>query len=153
MRWIKYFESSSFYTKLSVDEYNEFTNEYGPEKFTRYEKSRLKEEFDRWTNMEISYIFGDSRHGDPKNLKEYMDNLSEDKVRLMYGGRIFGKEINIGKRVDGWYVIDIIPRDAQTFASRNSRLYESYRKYYKCDQFEGVLSFIDNNLEKVSKLL
>ena len=155
MRYLsKFNENSSLYSEINSTQYRKLIDKYQPDDFTKYEKSRMIEEFNRLEKRNhIEYRIGDSStYREPKSLYEMENILPGNKVILKFGGRIFGKEINIVKIDEGWYMLDIIPRDAHTFATRNNRSYESYRKYYKCDQFDGVLNFLNDNLRELSKL-
>jgi hypothetical protein len=53
------------------------------------------------------------------------------------------QEINIKKFTEDWYFIDVIPRDAWTFATRNNKEYEYYRTFYRADRFDTVLKFLE----------
>ena len=156
MKYLKRFNENKegFYTEINQSEYDTMLKDINHSSFTPYEKSRMKDEFDTWGNrIEIEYFLGDdSKYKEPSNLYEYERVLPGFKVKLNFGGRIFGKEVNIVKLEDGWYLLDIIPRDAPNFATRNNRTYESYRKYYKCDQFDGLLHFLNEKIKEVKKL-
>lgn len=126
--------SSEFYTVIpNATEYNKLVEKYSPEQsFSTYEKNKIIGIIDTWDkgNKEVSYEFKDTT------------------FELMFGGRIFGHEYNIIKMSDDWFLIDTIPRDAYTFATRNHRSYESYRKFFKCNQFDGVLVFLNDKCNK-----
>jgi quinol monooxygenase YgiN len=111
--------------KISLEDYNQFTSKWIKSSLSPHDKERFEKIFKVWSvKREVNYKF------------------KEGNLYLELGGRIFGSEIVVEKYEDDWYVINTIPRDAYTFASRNSRSYESYREYYICDQLDGVLEFL-----------
>lgn len=111
--------------KISIDEYKDLTTKWKKIGLSDFEMKKLEKIFKVWSvRKEIEYNF--------KNGQLYLE----------FGGRIFGKEVVVEKYEDDWYVINIIPRDAYNFASRNNKPYESYRQYYTCDQFDGVLELM-----------
>lgn len=111
--------------KITIEQYKELTSKWKKSSLSDFEMKKLEKIFKVWDERkELSYKFKDG------------------ELHLNFGGRYFGKEIVVEKYEDDWYFINIIPRDAHTFASRNNRAYESYRDYYSCDQFDGVLDFM-----------
>jgi hypothetical protein len=142
MKHIKYLdmfricESKDLYSEIDRTEHETMMTDFLPSDFTVYEKSRLKEEFDKWEErFEISYKLG-----------------LGNKVYLRFGGRIFGREINIVKLEDGWYLLDIIPSDVQRISSKNHKPIEHFRKFYKCDQFDGLLHFLNDKMSEMIRL-
>ncbi len=129
-------ENKDLYSEINRTEHETMVKEFLSSDFTVYEKSRLKEEFDRWgERFEIDY------------------QLSlVNKVYLRFGGRIFGREVNIVKLVDGWYLLDIIPSDVQRISSKNHKFIEHFRKFYKCDQFDGLLHFLNDKMSEMIRL-
>jgi len=120
-----YVGSNNKSEKITLDQYKELTSKWSKSILSDFEMKKLENIFKVWVNRsEVNYRFRDG------------------ELYLELGGRYFGKEIVIEKYEDDWYFINIIPRDAHTFASRNSRSYESYRDFYSCDQFDGVLDFM-----------
>lgn len=122
---VEYAEPTNKIEKISLDDYKQFTTKWKKSSLSSHDKQRFEKIFEVWSErQEINYKF---REGD---------------LYLELGGRIFGKEVVVEKYEDDWYVINIIPRDAYRFATRNQRSYESYRQYYTCDQIDGVLDFL-----------
>lgn len=131
-----YVGSNNKSEKITLDQYKELTSKWSKSILSDFEMKKLENIFKVWVNRsEVNYRFRDG------------------ELYLELGGRYFGKEIVIEKYEDDWYFINIIPRDAHTFASRNSRSYESYRDFYSCDQFDGVLDFMRqiNNVHTSNK--
>lgn len=143
MKWIKNFNESAIsdvYHTIDLAEWDSLFEKWGNEKFSTWEISKFESLFKKWEDRkEIKHRYVNPKTWYPK------DNLSEIESTLIltYGGRYFGKEITINKLGDGWYLIDEIPNDAHNFAWRNGRTYESYREHYKCDQFQGVVSLLE----------
>lgn len=95
-----------------------------------YDEKKMSDIFNIWkASKDIDFKFEQLNH-----------------LYLEFGGIYFGHEIEIYKMSDDWFLLTKISRDAYTFARRNNRTYESYRNFYKCDQFDGVLSFLENEL-------
>lgn len=149
MKWIKNFNDSinesesilsDVYHPIDLAEWDSLFEKWGNEQFSTWEINKFESLFKKWKDRkEIEYRYLDPKKWYPK------DHLSTLKSTLIitYGGRYFGKEITINKLGDGWYLIDVIPNDAYNFAWRNGRTYESYREHYKCDQFQGVVSLLE----------
>lgn len=139
MKHLKKFNESinfdDYFKEITLVESQILLRDYNFEEFNKYELTKLYKIFDLWkSHKEIEY-------------KIYDNN----DLCLTYGGTYFGKEVSIRKLSDGWFLIDIIPRDAWTFARRNNRSYESYRKFYKCDQLEGIMAFLQEIVNKYHK--
>jgi len=127
-------QSDNFYQKILIGEYNDMLEKYNSEdKFSPYEINKIDKICQSWKSKGTEYQI---------NPMSWI--LPRQHIRILFGGKIFGHEINIIKMMDGWFLIDVISRDAFTFARQNNRTYESYRKFYKCDQFDGVLNFLLN---------
>ncbi len=89
----------------------------------------------------------------PKDIEYQFDVDSPNtKLHLNFGGRYFGKEVTIEKTTDDWFFLTAIPQAAWNFASRNNRTIESYREYYVCDQFAGVLAFLKELNDKYTSV-
>ena len=122
---VEYAEPTNKIERISLDDYKQFTTKWKKSSLSSHDKQRFEKIFKVWSErQEINYKF------------------REGELYLELGGRIFGKEVVVEKYEDDWYVINIIPRDAYRFATRNQRSYESYRQYYTCDQIDGVLEFL-----------
>lgn len=136
MKYLKIFEeyTKELFEEISQLESETLLHEYPCIPLSKFETDRMIQIFNRWKDRkDISY-----------KIVNYTDTNRPGSMYLEYGGRFFGHEVTITKLEDGWFLLDTIPRDAYTFAIRNNRTYESYRKFFKCDQFEGVISFLNN---------
>ena len=133
MKYLKLFEDlNDFYSTIDYQEYNRMLSIFLPEKFSKYEIDKIKHILKIWEER--------------KEVSELEVASFGDICGFDFGGKILGHEIEIRKIRDGWYLLNSIPRDAYTFANRNKRSIESYRKFYKCDQFDGVLQYLKNEL-------
>lgn len=98
---------------------------FDPVDFSKFEIRKLENIFKTWKDRRMDKYEIDGNH-----------------VYIEHGGRSFGQEINIRKFTEDWYFIDVIPRDAWTFATRNHKEYEYYRTFYRADRFDTVLKFL-----------
>lgn len=132
MRYLMRFESYSDpaeFEQISEEEWNYMiTNYQSDDNFTDFEISKLDDIFKKWKNNRIWF---ESR-------------FRGTNLTVKFKGEIFGETIGIDKLADGWFVVDIAPAHAYIFAQKNNRRVESYSKYYKCDQIEGIVKYLDS---------
>lgn len=125
MKHIKLFESfKSLYKKVSKEEFLSYEKKLEP--FSNWEVSKLSSISKKWSVRRECEL----------NIK------SDNKIEINLGGRIFGKSIMIEKSRDDYFLVTTLPNDVYTFAGRNGKRIGHYRKYYICDQFDGLLSFL-----------
>lgn len=122
MRIEKYFESHNRYSIISNDEYKKLVHQ-DIEEFTKYEVETITKMMSGITSVKTTHR-GTNRNGK-------IDTIHFDT-------RSFGKSYNtqtkkyyIVKTIDEWYIVFI--------CSTPNRI-------YKCDQFEGLIKFIKNNI-------
>jgi len=139
MKYIKMFESfeGEYYKEVDLSEWEEWVmSDYytNREKFTTNEVSKLKElipEFDCYDDTNpisnFNYILCESNVFSKKF--DYTNNV----------GNIYNY-IEIYKITDDYYYLEFHTH------SYNETLVCTYISYYKCDQFDGLLRCIEDNI-------
>ena len=146
MKYIKMFESfeGEYYKEVDLDGWEEWVmSDYytNRERFTTSEVSKLKElipELDCYNDNNPVWL--------DNGVPSYFNYISCDSnvfsKKFDYTNNIgnISKHIEIYKITDDYYYLEF-----NTY-SYNETLVSTYVSYYKCDQFDGLLRCIEDNI-------
>ena len=127
------FELSDFFSEISEIEFYQKISL--PIDFTKEEKKSIKDLFDK---KEI-WVSTDARFNNGKNI--YIQYSTLDRFYSKF-------EFSIYKLEDEWYYVlwsDLVEKNKGEYRSLVNE-----NKFFKCDQWEGLIKFIDTKFKKIN---
>ena len=131
MKYLKLFEHQDYYKKITRDEFFKMTDDDKLSEFDDYEISTVCD------------IFSNSEYRIINNTTMILTNIGIDKMN----------SINITKAIDEYYLVFVALSDEERL--RRNKLNKAFTITennpirYRCDQFGGLLKFLNDFKEKL----